>query len=203
MIWRLLTGRLTRASLLTFLIILALRGAYLINKQDALELRQGVLSFMGTPEPTLVMLDNLVLPMSIGVETPTAPLSDQAYEQEVYRLMEEFGASIDSINASITQAAGVSNTSAQHNASTQQLANSLNELTGVVLQIRQLHPPPKHEAFHERLLAMLAIYEKINNAMIADYDQPGSISVEENEHLFSELEQAIETLDYIPPSGRR
>ena len=191
MLWRLLTGRLTKASLLTFIIILALRGAYLINKQDALDIRQGVASIFGTPPPTFALLDMMVIPAPDIVETPEAPLSPQAYETEVRRLALDFASASDSVYTTLQEIADTETMGAQqYNDATIKLAGVLNSVVGTSIKIRQMHPPEQHKDFHQRLLYFLEVTERANRSMIADYDNPGSISDEEIDELIQEMQQA-------------
>jgi hypothetical protein len=202
MIWRLLTGRLTRASLLTFIIILALRASYLINKHDAEYFQRNVLSFMRTPEPTLVTLDWMVIPAPEAVETMTAPLSEQGYEHQIQQLMSEFETAVDEINLSLVTISDAGEMAPeQYNKLTTELADSLNHLDSVSIGIRRLAPPLLHDAFHQRILTMLALYEKVNRALIADYDSPGTITEEEYTELKRQLKQAIDALDDIEESA--
>lgn len=206
MLWRLLTGRVTRVTLLAFLIAVALRAVYLINKHDAEYLQRTVFSFMGTPEPTLAILDWMVIPAPEAVETMAAPLSAKGYEHTMQPLMAEFSTAVDGVNQTLVaiSAAGEMAPS-QYNEFTRELADALNQIVSVSMRIRKIDPPNQYEAFHQRLLNLLATYEKVNRALIADYDTPGAVSSEDNAELMRQLDDAINALDapaFLTPAAR-
>lgn len=206
MLWRLLTGRVTRVTLLTFLIVVALRAVYLINKHDADYLQRTVFSFMGTPEPTLAILDWMVIPAPEVVETMAAPLSAQGYEHAIQPLMAEFSSAVDGVNQTLIaiSAAGEMAPS-QYNKFTRELADALNQIVSVAMRIRQINPPNQYAAFHQRLLDLLTTYEQVNRALIADYDNPNAVSDTDNEELMRKLNDAVNALDapaFLTPAAR-
>jgi len=206
MLWRLLTGRLTRASLLTFLIIVGLRGCYLYARQQSATGQPLTMSApFAAPQPTFAKVSSLTTRRPIfPVSTPDAPMAQDDYLGKMWDVLEAHRSEVSSLFELTDEVESMGEMPPEeYNIQAQRIAEQVNKISALAAEVRLLHPPALFSQYHDEVLFALDVVDDTISTIVIYYDMPDLVIEEDQDAAAERFAQAVEILYQAPRTNQK
>lgn len=206
MLWRLLTGRLTRASLLTFLIIIGLRGCYLYaRQQNATGQPLTVSALFTTPQPTFAKVSSFTTRRPVfPVSTPDAPMAQDDYLGKMWDVLEAHRSEMSTLFDLTEEVEGMGEMSPElYNVQAQRIGEQVNKVAALAAEVRLLHPPSIFSQYHQDVVDALDVVDQTISTMVLYYDAPDLVIEEDEDAAAERFAQAVEVLYQSPRTNQK